>query len=81
MLIEVSLIYHVVLVSGVISSFQWTGNSISQGRDWGRDFLDGAVVKNPPTNVGYPGFNSWSVKIPHATEQLSLSATTIEPML
>ena len=27
------------------------------------------------------GFNPWSRKIPHATEQLSLCATTIEPVL
>ena len=28
-----------------------------------------------------PGFNPWSRKNPHATEQISLGATTIEPVL
>ena len=32
------------------------------------------MVKNPPANAG------WSRKIPHAAEQLSPCATTIEPV-
>ena len=40
----------------------------------------GPVVKNPPTNAGdadsIPGQGT---KIPHATEQLSLNATTTKP--
>ena len=42
------------------------------------DFPGGPVVKNPPANAG---FGSWSGKIPHAAEQLSLCATTTEPAL
>ena len=44
-----------------------------------RGFPGGAVVKNPPANTGDPGSKPWSRKIPHATEQLSLCATTTEP--
>ena len=47
---------------------------------WG-DFPGGAVVKNPPANAGDTGFEPWSGKIPHAVEQLSLCATTTEPVL
>ena len=36
-----------------------------------RDFPGGAVVKNPPANAAGHGFDPWSRKIPHATEQLS----------
>ena len=43
-----------------------------------RDFPGGAVVKNPPANAGDTG--SRSGKIPHAVEQLSLCATTTEPV-
>ena len=49
--------------------------------DWLKDaqgFPGGAVVENPPANAG---FEPWSGKIPHATEQLSLCATTTEPTL
>ena len=45
------------------------------------DFPGGAMVKNPSANAGNnqgPGFNPWSGKIPHATEQLSPCATTTE---
>ena len=44
-------------------------------------FPGGAVVKNPPANAGGHGFDPWSRKIPHAAEQLSLCATTTEPVL
>ena len=44
-----------------------------------RDFPGGPVVKNPPSNAGdtssIPGQGT---KIPHATGQLSLPATTTE---
>ena len=37
-----------------------------------RDFLDGPVVKNPPTNSGDTGsISGQGTKIPHAMEQLS----------
>ena len=39
------------------------------------------MVKNLPANAGDTGFNPWSGKIPHATEQLSPCATTTEPAL
>ena len=41
-------------------------------------FSGGSVVKNLPANAG---FNPWSRKIPRVMEQLSLCATTIEPVL
>ena len=41
-------------------------------------FPGGAVVENLPANAGVHGFESWSGKIPHAAEQLSLWATTTE---
>ena len=44
-----------------------------------RGFPGGSVVKNPPANAG--GFYPWSGRIPHATERLSPSATTTEPVL
>ena len=44
-----------------------------------RDFPDGPVVKNPPCNAGDAGsIPGWGSKIPYASEQLSLSATTTE---
>ena len=43
------------------------------------DFPGGAVVRNPPDNTGENGFEPWFGKIPHATEQPSLCATTTEP--
>ena len=51
-----------------------------KGMHWG-DFPGGTVVKNLPAKAGDQGFNLWSGKIPHATEQLSLCATTTEPAL
>ena len=45
-----------------------------------RDFPGGAVVKNLPANAGGHRFDLWSGKIPHAEEQLSLHATTTEPV-
>ena len=44
-------------------------------------FPGGSVVKNPPANAGDTGSEPWSGKIPHAMEQLSPPATTIEPAL
>ena len=35
-----------------------------------RGFPGGSVVKNLPVNVGDRGFALWSIKIPHASEQL-----------
>ena len=44
-----------------------------------RDFPGGPVVKNPPSNAGDKGsVPGWGTKIPHATGQLSLCATTRE---
>ena len=34
------------------------------------DFPGGTVDETPPANVGGPGFDPWSRKIPHAAEQL-----------
>ena len=44
-------------------------------------FPGGTVVKNPPANSRGHRFKPWSGKIPHAAEQLSLCATTTEPVL
>ena len=41
-------------------------------------FPGGPVVKNLPARGN--GFDPWSRKIPHASEQLSLRATTTEPV-
>ena len=46
---------------------------------WGWDFPGGPVVKNPPCNARDMGsIPGQRTKIPHAAEQLSLSATTTE---
>ena len=45
------------------------------------DFPCIPVVKNLLANLGDSNFQPWSVKIPHASKQLSLCATTIEPVL
>ena len=45
-----------------------------------RDFPGGSVVKNLPCNAGVMGLiPGQGTKIPHATEQLSWRASTIEP--
>ena len=44
------------------------------------DFPRGPAVKNPPTKGRTCGFDPWSRKIPRAERQLSLWATTMEPM-
>ena len=45
-----------------------------------RDFPGGSVVENLPCNAGVMGLiPGQGTKIPHATEQLSLRAATIEP--
>ena len=43
-------------------------------------FPGGSVVKSPSANAG-DGFDPWSRKIARATEQLSLCATTVKPVL
>ena len=44
------------------------------------DFPGDPVVKNPPSNVGDSGsILVWGTKIPLASGQLSLHATTTEP--
>ncbi|TEA35916.1 hypothetical protein DBR06_SOUSAS810017, partial [Sousa chinensis] len=46
------------------------------------DFPGGPVLKNPSSNAGDTGsIPGWGTKIPHATGQLSLCATTTEPVL
>ena len=43
-------------------------------------FPGGLVIKNLPGNAGDTGSTpGWGIKIPHASKQLSLHATTIEP--
>ena len=47
-----------------------------------RGFPGSAVVKNPPASAGARvRAEPWSGKIPHAAEQLSPCATTIEAAL
>ncbi|KAJ8780365.1 hypothetical protein J1605_011629 [Eschrichtius robustus] len=46
----------------------------------GRDFPGGSGWESACQCRGH-GFEPWSGKIPHATEQLSLCATTTEPAL
>ena len=51
-----------------------------------RDFPGTLVVKNPPAKAGEYGFDPWSGKIPHASEQLrpytiTTEAHTLDPML
>ena len=47
----------------------------------GRGFPGGSVVKNLPASAGVTGSIPGPGKIPHASEQLSPCATTIEPVL
>ena len=65
--------YHTPWIQAVLQSYY---NQNSMG-----DFPGGAVVKNPPASAGNHRFEPWSGKIPHATEQLSLCATTTETAL
>ena len=45
------------------------------------DFPGGLVAKAPPSNAGDPGLiPGWGTKIPHASGQLNLCATTTEPL-
>ena len=44
-----------------------------------RDFLGGAVVKNPPCQRRGHGFHPWSREIPQAPRQLGLCPPTTEP--
>ena len=51
-------------------------------RAGGGGFPGGAGFKNPPANAGDTGLSPGrGTKIPHVTEQLSLCATTTEPVL
>ena len=44
-----------------------------------QDFPGGSVVKNMPSHAGdMSSIPAWGTKIPHATRQLSLHATTKE---
>ena len=52
---------------------------IQNSKYW--DFPGGAVVKNPPANAGDTGSSPGPGSISHAAEQLSLCATTTEPVL
>ena len=46
------------------------------------DFLGGPVVENSPTNAGEMcSIPALGTKIPHTEGQLSLCATTVEPMI
>ena len=46
-----------------------------------RDFPGSPVVKNPPCNAGDVGsISGRGAKTPHAMEQLTLCAATIEPV-
>ena len=44
-------------------------------------FPGGAVVKNPPANAGDVGSSAGPGRFPHVVKQLSLCATTTEPVL
>ena len=54
-------------------------NSSYKNNAW--DFPGGSVVKNPPANAGDTGSSPGPGRFPHAAEQLSLCATTTEPVL
>jgi len=46
-----------------------------------RDFHGGPVVRNPPSNTGDTGWiPGQGTKVRHTMQQLSLHATTTEPM-
>ena len=45
-----------------------------------KGFPGGSVVKNLPVNAG-DSFDPWGRNFPHVVEQLSLWATTMEPVL
>ena len=65
---------HTLLVRGQ------TGTSILEKlNNTQKDFPGGPVVKNPPVNAGGRGFDPWSGKIPHVSEQLSPHTPTAEP--
>ena len=59
---------------------QTTGCKISS-RMYYTDFPGGPVVGNPPANAGDMGLVPWSKKILRVAQQLSLCATTIEPVV
>ena len=53
---------------------------MSEAKIW--DFLGGPVVENSPTNAGEMcSIPALGTKIPHTEGQLSLCATTVEPMI
>ena len=48
-------------------------HKLKHSKDWKRDFPDGSVVKNPPSNAGDAGsILGKGTKIPHAVGQLRL---------
>ena len=59
----------------------WTDWLISKEKYCLQGFPGGLVVKNPPANTGGMGSISNPGRFSHAIEQLSLFATTIEPVL
>ena len=63
-------------MEGKITIFVWYVFKIQSG-----DFTGDPMVKNLPANVGRGHrFDTLSGKIPHATGQQDLCATTIKPM-
>ena len=55
------------------------GSALYKMPHW--DIRGGPVVKNPPSNAGdIDLIPRWGIKIPYAMRQLSLSATTTEPV-
>ena len=56
-----------------------TSELVKNAESWG--FPGGSVVKSLPANAGDMGLILGWGKIPHASEQLSLGATSVEPVL
>ena len=55
------------------------GQLIGNDQEPGQGFHGGSVVKESAHQCRRPGFDPWSGKIPHATEQLSLCTTLLSP--
>ena len=74
------MLYSVVLASAIHQHESAIGVKLhNKPKAWG--FPGGSVVKNLPTcQCRKHGFNLWSRKSPHASEQLSPCASTIEPV-
>ena len=64
-----------ILKTDLVLRKQLTNRAIKKPN---RGFPGGSVVKNTICNAGKT--DPWLGKVPHATEQLSPSATTTEPM-